>query len=159
MKIEIKNVKHSAFASQETHCFQATVYVDGKKAFIASNNGHGGCDEYFPLKGMSGSDMWTRIHEINAELNKEEIKTPHGTLKNDLELVVSDLVNKWLREREVMKIMKKVAYVGKDGAVYTLPAKVKPTPKNLELVKKAKWWKPEYKLLNTMPIEKAMEHL
>ena len=31
MKIKIKNIKYAAFQSQETHCFEATVYVDGRK--------------------------------------------------------------------------------------------------------------------------------
>jgi len=42
MKIELKNVKHSAFASQETQCFECTIYIDGKKAGTARNSGHGG---------------------------------------------------------------------------------------------------------------------
>jgi len=29
MKIELKNIKHSEFASQETNCYQATIYIDG----------------------------------------------------------------------------------------------------------------------------------
>ncbi len=43
MNITLKNFKHAAFASQETYCFEATVYIDGKKAGTASNDGHGGC--------------------------------------------------------------------------------------------------------------------
>ena len=31
MKIEIKHVKYSQFASRETNCFEATVYIDGKR--------------------------------------------------------------------------------------------------------------------------------
>ena len=36
MKIELKNVKYSDFASHETHCFEASVYIDGKRAGIVS---------------------------------------------------------------------------------------------------------------------------
>ena len=43
MKITLKNLKVAKFMSQETTCFQATVYVDGKKAGTAENEGHGGC--------------------------------------------------------------------------------------------------------------------
>ena len=32
MKIELKALKYSDFASQETHCFHANIYIDGKKA-------------------------------------------------------------------------------------------------------------------------------
>ena len=41
-KIELKNLKTAEFASEETHCFEATVYLDGKRFCIASNQGHGG---------------------------------------------------------------------------------------------------------------------
>jgi hypothetical protein len=46
--IELKNVKVHADMSQETHCFSATVYIDGKKAGVVSNHGHGGCHNYHP---------------------------------------------------------------------------------------------------------------
>ncbi len=48
MKIELKNVQHSAFASHETDCFSATIYVDGKKAGNVENSGQGGCDMITP---------------------------------------------------------------------------------------------------------------
>jgi hypothetical protein len=42
MQITLKNLKISKFMSEETTCFQATIYVDGKKAGMAQNDGHGG---------------------------------------------------------------------------------------------------------------------
>lgn len=42
MNLTIKNLKISNFMSEETLCFQATVFVDGKKAGTAQNDGHGG---------------------------------------------------------------------------------------------------------------------
>ena len=44
MKLELKNIKHTEWASQETHCFQASLYVDGKAVAIIGNDGQGGCD-------------------------------------------------------------------------------------------------------------------
>lgn len=46
MKIEVKNVKEAKFASEETMCFEAMVYVDGKKVGRVSNQGHGGPNYY-----------------------------------------------------------------------------------------------------------------
>lgn len=42
MNIELRNLKHFASGSEETECFTATIYVDGKKVGDASNDGHGG---------------------------------------------------------------------------------------------------------------------
>ena len=36
MKLEMKSIKHSAFASEETYCYEGYVYVDGKKAIHVS---------------------------------------------------------------------------------------------------------------------------
>ena len=46
--IEIKNLKLNTHFSQETHCFTATVYIDGKRAFSAENEGRGGPSNYHP---------------------------------------------------------------------------------------------------------------
>lgn len=44
MKLELRGVKHAKFASQETPCYEATLYVDGAKAATITNEGRGGCD-------------------------------------------------------------------------------------------------------------------
>lgn len=46
MKLELKNVKTSRFASHETECFEASIYCDGKRAGKVCNNGHGGPNFY-----------------------------------------------------------------------------------------------------------------
>jgi hypothetical protein len=46
LKIELKNVKIAAFASEETTCFQAALWIDGKKAATVSNEGRGGCNTF-----------------------------------------------------------------------------------------------------------------
>tara|TARA_R100000008_G_scaffold18544_2_gene9384 strand:- start:1113 stop:1616 length:504 start_codon:yes stop_codon:yes gene_type:complete len=42
MEIEVKNVKFVEAFSEETFCFTASIWVDGKKVGEASNRGHGG---------------------------------------------------------------------------------------------------------------------
>lgn len=158
MKITIKNVKYLAHASQDSHCFEAVVYVDDKRAFRVTNSGHGGSDDYHPaIKGENYADVNKRVGDINAILEKETIKTDFGELQNDLELVVGELVNEWLIDREIKKTLKKLCYV-KDGSIYTLAAKHKPTVDNIAAVQKAEWWKPEYKLLNGLPIEEIRKY-
>ena len=43
-KLELKNISYYERGSEETPCYNATVYVNGKKAVEVSNDGHGGCD-------------------------------------------------------------------------------------------------------------------
>ena len=42
MKIELKAIKHFEAGSEETACFTANVYVNGKMVGTAKNQGHGG---------------------------------------------------------------------------------------------------------------------
>ena len=43
-KLEVKNISYYARGSEETPCYNATVYINGKKAIEVSNDGRGGCD-------------------------------------------------------------------------------------------------------------------
>lgn len=54
MKIEIRNLQVNNALSDETNCFSATVYIDGKPAFLTGNRGHGGCDDTHPVQGYTG---------------------------------------------------------------------------------------------------------
>ncbi|MGI9137644.1 MAG: hypothetical protein ACR2IM_01255 [Sediminibacterium sp.] len=47
MKIELKNFKFYDKLSEETYCFQATIWVDGVKCGIAENRGIGGETDYY----------------------------------------------------------------------------------------------------------------
>ena len=101
--IELKNIKHTAWMSEETHCYQATLYVDGVKWGTVSNQGHGGCDD---LHGENKS--YDEIKELNDRI--EETYEPYQyegyTLKKDLDMVCADLVNQWLRDKDFNRAMK-----------------------------------------------------
>ena len=45
--LEVKNISHYERGTEETPCYNATVYINGKKAIEVSNDGHGGCDDYY----------------------------------------------------------------------------------------------------------------
>jgi hypothetical protein len=46
MKIEIRKISFYERMSEETNCFVADLYINGKKVGICKNDGHGGCSEY-----------------------------------------------------------------------------------------------------------------
>lgn len=98
MKIELKNVKYAAFASHETNCFSATVYVDGKKAFFAENQGFGGPDNYTPIN----NDLYQAAKAFVASLPNE----PTYNLPMNLEIFISDLLDGYLNKKRFDKISK-----------------------------------------------------
>jgi len=74
-KVTIKNLKYAAFASQETNCFEATIYVDGKRFCTARNEGSGGPDAYdaLPPKGSkyfsSGEEAGAARRQLDHDIH------------------------------------------------------------------------------------------
>jgi hypothetical protein len=74
-RISLKNIKHAAFASHETHCFEATVCLDGDRVCKVENDGKGGSDHYYPYKGQSNESfniMIVKLREACADQLKVE---------------------------------------------------------------------------------------
>lgn len=160
MNITLKSIKYSEFASHETHCFEATVYVDGKRFCTVQNDGSGGPDNFWPLKTEPGAQVgfYKRVKEIEAELAKEKVDVD-GTgkywVENSLEIEVGNRVNEWLNLKEAKKLLKKVAYRKPGGEIFT--CNLAPTEDNLAKVKRQKWWSDDFVMLNTLPIEEVVK--
>lgn len=137
MKITIANLKHSESLSEETNAYTATILIDGKRAFDASNCGRGGMDLYHPIKDYTGPseseiDAWLKANTPPIEF--------HGmTLENSLELVVGDLIEEKLQTTRLKRMLKtKILVIADDNgepALYTY--KGKPTPETLGAMKAA----------------------
>ena len=65
-KLSVKKVKLVEALSEETPCFTADVYEDGKLIAHVSNRGHGGCNEVHPAKGLTYKDV-AHIDTMDAE--------------------------------------------------------------------------------------------
>lgn len=138
MKIEVRNLKHSASLSEETYAYTAIIYVDGKPAFHASNHGHGGEDMYRPIAPFTYDDE-KRVNEW-LKANHQKIDNPYGEpFEPDLELVVGDLITAQLVQKRLDGMLKRklVVLVEDKGqpALATYPAKFKPTPENIAKLK------------------------
>ena len=123
MKLELKNIKHTAWASEETHCYQASLYVNGKPVAIVSNDGHGGADRDYAhpkIEPHTYRFVMTEVHAYFASLPKTPIQPPHPAdvcdmhfssmpdgMEQCLEFWCADQVNDWLSARELKKKLKK----------------------------------------------------
>lgn len=168
MKLELKAIKHSEFNSQETNCFEAKIYLDGKAWAHISNHGHGGPDHMVPINGAPNDpDFWAKVKEINAELNASEegaryrmdAVARHGDIMADMEFDIEAWVANTLSDHLIRKDMKRVlnrkaAFI-KDGAVYTLGYKKgKPDQALFDEVAKRH---PNAPILNTMDEAEALK--
>ena len=56
-KLELKNIKYFESMSEETPCYSADIFINGKKAIHVSNHGNGGSDSQFPLDPFTFKDV------------------------------------------------------------------------------------------------------
>lgn len=97
MKIELRNIKHSKFASRETDCFQATVYVDGVKKGTVENDGWGGPNSYHP------NTLWQELDAYAKSLPKYEWKG--SMLSHSADGLIYDAFNEAALVKDFKKTM------------------------------------------------------
>lgn len=109
MKIELKNVHYSPSLSEETSAFTADIYVNGKKSGYARNNGHGGSTNVSPYGGVN-RDLFVECENWllgQPEINIGSEQKPF-MVKSNMENVVDQLFEKYLKDRDQKKLEKKM---------------------------------------------------
>jgi hypothetical protein len=105
MKIELKNIKYAEFASAETSCYEATLWVDGKKIGTVSNEGRGGCDYFYGDQvAYKLADEWC-VSNLPARHYTKENDGFEGTHQPNLESLCGDLLNDHLIAKDLAKAM------------------------------------------------------
>jgi len=107
--ITLKNIKVHVTLSEETPCYTAIAYVDGKKLGTVSNRGHGGCDEV----GFDYAEIKTIDAKIKATTDPEMF---HGTeMWDTFEILCHELVWKHVDERNLRSALSRKVLFIKDG--------------------------------------------
>lgn len=154
MEITVKNLKVAEFASEETLCYEATVYVDGMRAFTARNDGHGGPDYFHPI-GIQGPALLKRAEEwasAQPAITYEMAGHAHSYIP-DLEHFVGEAVTKARIAKDLKRDCSSKLVGLLDGKIYTW--KISPAhPKGRDAVREKN---PGVKFLNDMPLAEAIE--
>jgi len=103
MKIELKSIKVVASMSEETTCFSADVFINGKKTLYASNRGQGGCTDYH-LHDFKDKEILRQVEEYCSSLPDIYVEKYDFTHKQTLESVIDDLLNEHLDKLEDKKL-------------------------------------------------------
>lgn len=101
----LKGIKHFAAGSEETECFVAILYVNGKKVADCQNDGHGGMTIV-----RFRQETYKLGEEIELFLKTQPKIKPEGydfELDLDLEYIVDDLLYKYLQKKEHQRMMRK----------------------------------------------------
>jgi len=141
--LELKSIKHSALASQETYCYQANLYLDKKKIAEVGNSGCGGCDFQYTVKDNE--------KDFNRVLK-------HFGDRSELEYWCSKQVTDFLISKDLKRLLKtRILFIKNKNQLYEvkLPRKSQnPLSFFIALVEQRN---PEAKILNSLPFSKALE--
>ena len=95
MKIELKAIQYAAFSSEETNCYTANLYVDGRKIGSVGNDGHGGPDHFHGDRAaFATADAWCKANLPRWQMNDRSFDT-------DLEMRCGQLVDDWIVSRDL----------------------------------------------------------
>ena len=146
----VKNVK--TFHGHDGGCWECTLYCNGKRIAICTEDGWGGDLQFHWLNHQK------RDNEDRQALDAFVLTLPKwelydGEMANmTAEIYVGDLVNAFLATKDVKKILKKFA-ITDAGQIYTWDRK--PDDQQMRLFVASKY--PNAVILNDVPIEKAVE--
>jgi len=129
MKLELKNIKHANWASEETQCYDAVLYVNGEPFLMVSNEGRGGADRDDQDPRFKGdfTSKYGALREYCREAYK--FKGFKDTwINGSIELACHTLLEDHLESKFYKKVLKQVCFVDDNGDLLSFPKKVKPSP-------------------------------
>ena len=157
MKLELKNIKHSEFASHETFCYEANVYVDGKPFAYVRNDGQGGSDHFEHDPRFKDLGIWKAVY-INlmrfcaSEYAWESFdgRMVDGTIES----ACHDLIADHLIRKDLNKALREPCYLeGNQIVSYNVSSK---RPNIFDKLRK-QLDKPELVFLNELPKDEAFK--
>lgn len=152
MEIELKKITFNARLSEDSNCFSADLWIDGKKIGEVGNEGFGGPDFFRGDRAAyDKADAWCK-----ANLPSD---TYEGiTIETDLEIKYNDILVQTLIARDVKRLLKSKVLCYHEGrpGIYQYKWKgVKAVgPAHIASVRKDH---PKAIILNELPLDKAVE--
>lgn len=119
MKLELKNIKFYESMSEETNCFEADLFINGKKIAYVKNTGQGGSTDYHVLDFSKDNNVLREAEQFCLSLPKEKIDGMMSDFEFQptLESRIDDLFEAWLKvkaDKKFEKQMEKGILYGKN---------------------------------------------
>jgi len=160
MKLELKNIKYAEWASQETACYDANLYVGGQPFAFVSNDGHGGADRVDRDPRFKG--IWSETLEEAEQYCREayKFKGYKGTWHNgNLEIACGALLGAHLDRKHYKKLLRQVCFLTEEGELMSFPKKVKPEPSIYDTIREARDDLKNVTFLNELSFDDAVSKI
>jgi hypothetical protein len=102
MNLSLANLKINRALSEETDCFSATIYVDGKSAGTVVNRGNGGCNEYVWNDRAIGRKVEAWAVQQPTEYKSEKLDQLIDAIRIDLE--TEQQLRRWMRKKTCFRL-------------------------------------------------------
>lgn len=118
MKIELRKLRIAKQLSEESTAYSAEIWIDGERAFLASNRGTGGCDFYQPVGRHAVQDVDAWLLQNRSTVVYRGLGVP-----NDLETEVAMLMDGIEVTKRLKRLMRTNIVAIKDNEVVSYPLK------------------------------------
>lgn len=156
MKLQLKNIKHTEWASEETNCYQASLYLDDKPLAIVDNEGRGGCDRQNQHPSFKRENFRKDFFDVMRDVDAYFLSLPRKKCDDldfefdmDLEFWCGEQVTRWLYAKELKRHLKKGSMIKEGKNMYTWTRHL-----TSEVLKKHH---PDAIIFNDLPFEEALD--
>ena len=156
MKLELKNIKHSEFASHETFCYEANLYVNGKPFAHVSNDGQGSADYLYRDDRFLDGEAWNKCHALVKIHCADKFRWTMGDgwIEGSIETACHELVSDHLIRKDLNKALKEPCYLdGNQIVSYNVSSK---RPNIFDQIRR-QLEKPDLVFLNELPKDEAFK--
>ena len=156
MKIELKNINHSEFASHETFCYEANLYVNDKPFAHVSNDGQGSADYLYRDDRFLDGEAWNKCHALVKIhcADKFRWELGDGWREGTIETACHELMTDYLIRKDLNKALKEPCYLdGNQIVSYNVSSK---RPNIFDQLRR-QLKKPELVFLNELPKDEAFK--
>jgi hypothetical protein len=169
-RLALKSIKVAAFASEETHCYEGILYLDGKKAARMRNEGRGGPDLITPVDGWARREKELSaeirsslegagyIAEWEASMRDAGLVSYSAADESGLALIegwACEEVNKHLSGKQMRRELNRSVLTLEGGEIWNLRYEGKRKP-DAALIEQARAKRPAGTILNDLPFEQAL---
>ena len=117
--VTLKKISYYERMSEETNCFAADLYINGKKVAEVKNDGQGGCTDYRSLTNED-DEIIKQAEEYFKSLPEKKIDGYNFMLQPTLELEIDEQFEAYLKakeEKKKLKLMETAILIGKPNSM------------------------------------------